>query len=109
MIVIGEYGGIGKRTEGHMWDAAGAISIQDPSKYSDPQVFWNTYDVMLRKIAGNIQRGLSAAIYTQLTDVEQEVMQNLMTSFVDLNDTLMTCSSRQVSAIPFAWHNCALL
>ena len=70
-----------------MWDPADASAAQDPDQYSDPQVYRDTYGSMLEKTAGNIPMGLSAAIYTQLTDVEKEVKRR--------------CNSNLENAFPF--------
>ena len=84
VAVCGEFGGIGKRTPNHEWDPKGSFSIQDPAKQPTTEAWFNVYNGMVRKIAGDIPRGQSAAIYTQLTDVEQEVkltLQVLQSSF----------------------------
>ena len=69
--VNGEYGGIKYAVDGHLWtqnswgytDDAG-----DPSKYSE---IYSSYSEKIDSFKQN--QGLSSAIYTQITDVEQEV------------------------------------
>jgi hypothetical protein len=69
-LVLGEFGGLGLRIDGHCWNSqdwgyatpqdTAALLTQYRSFYD--QVWW---------MAGEL--GLSAAVYTQLTDVETEV------------------------------------
>ena len=60
-----------------MWDPNGSFAAQDPSRYATEELFLKQYNLMLQKVAQNAQEnGLAAAIYTQLTDVEQEVIPN---------------------------------
>lgn len=74
LCVTGEYGGIGKRTPGHEWDPAGSFSAQDPNKSPNETAWLAIYDTMTKKVAQDISLyNVSAAIYTQLTDVEQEI------------------------------------
>ena len=66
----GEYGGVQYVLEGHLWasDHWGYASVTSPEELDD------TYMTYARKLAFyKSQKGLSAAVYTQLTDVEVEV------------------------------------
>ena len=72
-VAAGEFGGIGKFTPEHEWDPAGSFAAQNPAKQPTVQAWMDVYTGMVRKIASDIPKGQSAAIYTQLTDVEQEV------------------------------------
>lgn len=66
----GEYGGVQYVLEDHLWasDHWGYASVESPEELDD------TYTTYARKLAFyKSQKGLSAAVYTQLTDVEVEV------------------------------------
>ncbi|MDO5554476.1 MAG: glycoside hydrolase family 2 TIM barrel-domain containing protein [Planctomycetia bacterium] len=68
--VLGEYGGIGFPIEGHLWRKDGNwgyITLKDTDEVAA------RYCEMNAKLATLIQEGLSAAVYTQTTDVENEV------------------------------------
>ncbi|WP_245189715.1 glycoside hydrolase family 2 protein [Lunatimonas salinarum] len=70
VIVLGEYGGLGLPIEGHTWqekDNWGYQSFKDKSELS------NRYKQLITDLLPLIPLGLSAAIYTQTTDVEVEV------------------------------------
>ncbi len=67
---LGEYGGIGYPIEGHLWQPDrnwGYIQFDSPKAVTDEYV---KYAKELRKFA---DKGFSAAVYTQTTDVEGEV------------------------------------
>jgi len=69
-IVLGEFGGLGLPIEGHTWqdkDNWGYRSFQST------QDLIQAYTNLMIKLNPMIERGLSAAIYTQTTDVEVEV------------------------------------
>ncbi len=69
-LVLGEYGGLGLPIEGHTWQKKknwGYVSY--PSKDSLQQAYIELID----QLPALIKKGLSAAVYTQLTDVEVEV------------------------------------
>lgn len=68
-IVLGEFGGLGLPLENHTWlnrDNWGYRTFQNAD------TLFKTYDSYLTQIGRFINRGLSAAIYTQTTDVEVE-------------------------------------
>lgn len=68
-LVLGEFGGLGLPLENHTWmnrDNWGYRTFQDAD------TLFKTYNNYLSQIARFIERGLSAAIYTQTTDVEIE-------------------------------------
>ena len=67
----GEYGGIGLKVDGHMWNAAGSGSY---TMDQTPQALIDTYaeyTQLLKKFRD--EQGLSAAVYTETTDVETEI------------------------------------
>ncbi|MFV0468504.1 MAG: glycoside hydrolase family 2 protein [Dysgonomonas sp.] len=68
--VLGEYGGIGLPIEGHLWQPGknwGYVQFKNKTEVTNEYV---KYAEQLKKL---IQRGFSAAVYTQITDVEGEV------------------------------------
>lgn len=69
-LVLGEYGGLGLPLEGHTWQAAknwGYVSYKDTTELRE------AYEKLIDQLPALIRQGLSAAVYTQLTDVEVEV------------------------------------
>lgn len=66
--VLGEYGGIRLRVQGHSWSevAFGYRAARD----ADDLLFG--YEAFAREIVTLREQGLAAAVYTQLTDVETE-------------------------------------
>jgi hypothetical protein len=68
--VLGEFGGLGLPLPGHLWvekNNWGYVS------YKTPQELTDAYVNLLDKLHPLITQGLSAAVYTQTTDVEIEV------------------------------------
>jgi Glycosyl hydrolases family 2, TIM barrel domain/Glycosyl hydrolases family 2, sugar binding domain/Glycosyl hydrolases family 2 len=68
--VLGEFGGLGLPVKGHTWQAErnwGYRSFQTPEELTA------AYERLIVRMRPLIGRGLSAAIYTQTTDVEIEV------------------------------------
>ena len=73
--VLGEYGGIGRKIEGHTWVPSkgwGYVEYDTEEKVTD------TYVEYANKLLNLIPRGFSAAVYTQTTDCEIE-LNGLMT------------------------------
>jgi hypothetical protein len=69
-IVLGEFGGLGLPVRGHLWQEEKNWGYRE---YKDPAELEAQYTLLLTKLRPLIERGLSAAVYTQLTDVEGEV------------------------------------
>jgi hypothetical protein len=69
--VLGEFGGITTSFPGHTWvDDSQAVGY---NKIGDPSLITTGYPDLMQKVWALVPApGLSAAIYTQLTDVEQE-------------------------------------
>lgn len=70
VVILGEYGGIGCPVEGHLWWNKrnwGYIQFDDADRVT------NEYIDYAKDIKKYIPQGMSAAIYTQATDVEGEV------------------------------------
>lgn len=73
--VLGEYGGIGRKIEGHTWvkdQGWGYVEYDSEEKVTD------TYVEYANKLLEFIPQGFSAAVYTQTTDCEVE-LNGLMT------------------------------
>ncbi len=68
-LVLGEFGGLGLPLEGHTWQEKnwGYQSFK-----SNDSLFMR-YNNLMEKLETLVQQGLSAAVYTQTTDVEGEV------------------------------------
>jgi hypothetical protein len=69
-IVLGEFGGLGLPLEGHTWqgkDNWGYRSFESKAALNA------AYEQLIVKLRPLIYQGLSAAVYTQTTDVEVEV------------------------------------
>ena len=69
-IVLGEYGGLGLPVEGHTWLDKGNWGYVS---YKNMDELFDAYDALNRQLHPLIAKGLSAAVYTQTTDVEVEV------------------------------------
>lgn len=69
-LVLGEYGGLGLPLEGHTWQQKDNWGYQSFKNADD---LFKVYNGFCERLKDLIQRGLSAAVYTQTTDVEMEV------------------------------------
>jgi len=71
-VVIGEFGGIGWPIEGHLWNPG--MRNWGYQTYKDAKAVEEAYRKKYAKIVEYYQtKGLSAAVYTQTTDVEGEI------------------------------------
>ncbi len=68
-LVLGEFGGLGLPLEGHTWLDKDNWGYRT---FENADTLFKTYSGYLDQIVPFIKRGLSAAIYTQTTDVEIE-------------------------------------
>ncbi|WP_243716159.1 LamG-like jellyroll fold domain-containing protein [Actinomadura darangshiensis] len=69
--VAGEYGGLGLKVDGHMFDPAGSFAYEmTPDSATLTRRYTEVQDGV-RKLV--VKCGLSASVYTQITDVEKEV------------------------------------
>jgi beta-galactosidase/beta-glucuronidase len=68
--VLGEFGGLGLAVENHLWDKDRNWGYV---KYKTADEVTQAYLDLAAKLKDLINRGFSAAIYTQTTDVESEV------------------------------------
>jgi beta-galactosidase/beta-glucuronidase len=69
VIVLGEYGGLGLPLEGHTWLNKDNWGYRT---YANADTLFSAFKSYQRQLVPFILRGLSAAIYTQTTDVEVE-------------------------------------
>ena len=69
--VIGEYGGIGYPMKGHLWNPE--MRNWGYQTYGSAEELFNKYVAKFNQIAAMQKKGLSAAVYTQTTDVEGEI------------------------------------
>lgn len=70
VVVLGEYGGIGLPVEGHLWNTEknwGYVTLEDKDAVTA------RYEQFAREMLPLVKQGVSAAVYTQTTDVEGEV------------------------------------
>lgn len=75
VTVLGEYGGIGRKVEGHTWvkdQGWGYVEFDSEEKVTD------TYVEYANQLYYMVPQGFSAAVYTQTTDCETE-LNGLMT------------------------------
>ncbi|MEV6423898.1 AbfB domain-containing protein [Streptomyces sp. NPDC051662] len=69
--VLGEFGGLGYKVPGHEWYPGGGFSYEDQPSLS---ALDNRLVGLLDSIrVGQLPAGLSASVYTEITDVENEV------------------------------------
>lgn len=70
VIVLGEFGGLGLPLEGHTWQDKNNWGYRS---YKNKEELLTNYAQLIDKFPALIKKGLSAAVYTQTTDVEVEV------------------------------------
>ncbi|MCG7855805.1 beta-galactosidase [Flavihumibacter sediminis] len=70
ILVLGEFGGLGLPVENHSWQDKNNWGYQS---FKDSQQLLDRYSVFMNRFPELIKKGLSAAVYTQTTDVEVEV------------------------------------
>ena len=68
-IVLGEFGGLGLPLEGHTWQGKNNWGYQS---FTSADTMFMKYASFVDALQPLIQKGLSAAVYTQTTDVEVE-------------------------------------
>lgn len=69
-VVLGEFGGLGLPLDGHTWQAKANWGYQS---FENAGALLEEYSKFVNTIEGFIPKGLSGAIYTQVSDVEIEV------------------------------------
>lgn len=68
-IVLGEFGGLGLPLENHTWIEKGNWGYRT---FTNADTLFKTYSTFVDRLQDLIKLGLSAAVYTQTTDVEVE-------------------------------------
>ncbi|MFV0266839.1 MAG: glycoside hydrolase family 2 protein, partial [Draconibacterium sp.] len=71
VMVLGEFGGLGLPLEGHLWNPG--MRNWGYRTYTDTPTLIKEYAKLMYSLAPLRYKGLSAAVYTQTTDVEGEV------------------------------------
>lgn len=69
-VVLGEFGGLGLPVKGHTWQDEKNWGYRS---FPDGKSLTKAYLKLIEDLEGLIRNGLSAAVYTQTTDVEIEV------------------------------------
>ena len=69
-LVLGEFGGLGLAIEGHTWQESKNWGYQS---FKNADELFTRYTTLTDQLQNLIKQGLSAAVYTQTTDVEGEV------------------------------------
>ncbi len=69
-IVLGEFGGLGLPIEGHTWQEKDNWGYRN---YKNRDELQDAYIKLINELMPMVDKGLSAAVYTQTTDVEIEV------------------------------------
>lgn len=69
-LVLGEFGGLGLPVKGHVWQEQENWGYQS---FTDEKALYDRYASFIETLPRFIKEGLSAAVYTQTTDVEIEV------------------------------------
>ena len=70
-IVLSEFGGYSIKTDGHVFSPNKSFGYRI---YKTPEKFANAFKKLYEKrIIPNIAKGLSATVYTQVSDVEEEI------------------------------------
>ena len=70
---LGEFGGVGLRVAGHLWDADRSWGYVDSSKNADPAVAEARYLELMKRLEKASASSYGGAVYTQTTDVEIEI------------------------------------
>ncbi|MGX5688305.1 glycoside hydrolase family 2 protein [Arcticibacter tournemirensis] len=68
-LVLGEFGGLGLPVDGHVWQQKDNWGYQS---FKSADALFERYSSFMDSLEGLIKAGLSAAVYTQTTDVEVE-------------------------------------
>jgi beta-galactosidase/beta-glucuronidase len=69
VLVLGEFGGLGLPVKDHVWLDKGNWGYKT---FDDREKLFQQYSEMIGSLPALIRSGLSAAVYTQTTDVEME-------------------------------------
>jgi len=69
-VVLGEFGGLGLPVDNHTWTDRANWGYQS---FRNKEELFSRYQQLIERLIPLIPKGLSAAVYTQTTDVESEV------------------------------------
>jgi beta-galactosidase/beta-glucuronidase len=69
ILVLGEFGGLGLPVDGHVWQQKDNWGYQT---FKNQEELYNRYAGLISRLGELVEAGLSAAVYTQTTDVEVE-------------------------------------
>lgn len=96
-VALSEFGGYNLRVEGHCWNDVNFGYKRLPDK----EALWQSYEKLYREqVLPAVKEGLCATVYTQLTDVEDEV-NGVMTydrRVVKLPEDKLRALNRELSA-----------
>ncbi len=71
--LLGEYGGLGLRIKGHLWNEARSWGYGNTGKVSSREDTLKHYIVLTDRLLPLIDTGLAGTVYTQTSDVEMEI------------------------------------
>ena len=97
--VLGEFGGLGLPLNGHTWQAEKNWGYRS---FDNPEALTRAYVGLIYALQPLVARGLSAAVYTQTTDVEVEV-NGLMTydrAIIKMDQERITAANRRLYLPP---------
>ncbi|SFA81386.1 glycoside hydrolase family 2 protein [Algoriphagus aquimarinus] len=69
ILVLGEFGGLGLPVDGHVWQQKDNWGYQS---FKNQEELYARYEGLITRLGELVEAGLSAAVYTQTTDVEVE-------------------------------------
>lgn len=98
-VVLGEFGGLGLAIPGHLWKEEGAWGYRS---FRNQQELTIAYLGLVEKLQPLVWAGLSAAVYTQTSDVEVEV-NGLMTydrAIVKMDERVVREANRRLYLPP---------
>jgi hypothetical protein len=98
-IVLGEFGGLGLPVKGHTWKSEKSWGYR---RFNTSEDLTTAYVVLLDNLRPLIAGGLSAAVYTQTTDVEVEV-NGFMTydrAMIKMDEGKMTAANKRLYLPP---------
>jgi hypothetical protein len=98
-IVLGEFGGLGLPVKGHSWQDEGSWGYR---RFNSSDELTAAYVALLDNLRPLIAAGLSAAVYTQTTDVEVEV-NGFMTydrAMIKTDESKITAANRRLYLPP---------
>lgn len=99
-IVLGEFGGLGLPVEGHTWIDKGNWGYRS---FTNADTLFKTYSSFITRLEDLIKLGLSAAVYTQTTDVEVET-----NGFMTYDRKVMKVPAAKLKAVNSRLYNPAL-